>query len=300
MTAINNSLADISFFNFQSDLEGPHGSVHVAIGGNMGAVPKAALDACFWLHHANIDRLWEAWLRKCGGRSNPPASDPWMSQQFTFYDENGVAVNMTGSQVINTASTLNYRYDFPLMLPCDFKIHWPVWKWKWWEILRIPKPVRFTENITRISFKDMPTDNLKRFIDETKTTRFNFSQTGPAPDRLFIVLEGLKAEKLPEGSIEVYLNLKPGETPSPKSASFAGVLDLFSGSAMHSDHNAMAMNNVRVNLSTAAANLKLTPAELANAELSFVVRGNSLKGREVKTSAAFSVASLAMGVEKGN
>ena len=145
----------------------------------------------------------------------------------------------------------------------------------------------------------MPTDNLKKFIDETKTTRFNFSGSGAAPDRLFIVLEGLKAEKLPEGSVEVYLNLKAGEAPSPKSASFAGVLDLFTGTAMHSDHHATGANDIRVNLSTAAANLKLAPADLARAELSFVVRGNNLKGREVKTSAAFSVASLAMGVEKG-
>jgi tyrosinase len=51
---------------FISYLEGtPHGSVHVAVGtaDGMGAFPKAARDPIFWLHHANIDRLWESWRR---------------------------------------------------------------------------------------------------------------------------------------------------------------------------------------------------------------------------------------------
>jgi tyrosinase len=54
---------------------GPHNGVHGAIGGSApGADPNewqnwglmsapwtAALDPIFWLHHANIDRLWTAW-----------------------------------------------------------------------------------------------------------------------------------------------------------------------------------------------------------------------------------------------
>lgn len=40
----------------------PHGLVHSNISGLMGSVPTAAGDPVFWLHHANIDRFWEAWL----------------------------------------------------------------------------------------------------------------------------------------------------------------------------------------------------------------------------------------------
>ena len=29
----------------------------------MGAVPVAALDPVFYLHHANIDRLYDCWLQ---------------------------------------------------------------------------------------------------------------------------------------------------------------------------------------------------------------------------------------------
>lgn len=113
MMAITNALNNnISFYNFQTAIEGPHGSIHGAIGGNMGQVPTAALDPCFWLHHANIDRLWEKWIRMCGGRTNP-ADKEWLSHVFTFYDEKGTEINMTGSQIVNTATQLNYRYDFP-------------------------------------------------------------------------------------------------------------------------------------------------------------------------------------------
>src|SRR5262249_47053655 len=46
----------------------PHGLVHVYVGTrtNMGRIPFAANDPIFWLHHCNIDRLWESWNRAAG------------------------------------------------------------------------------------------------------------------------------------------------------------------------------------------------------------------------------------------
>jgi hypothetical protein len=49
----------------------PHNPVHVAVGGDMGFVPIAARDPIFYLHHNNIDRLWNRWLDLGGGRENP-------------------------------------------------------------------------------------------------------------------------------------------------------------------------------------------------------------------------------------
>lgn len=50
---------------FSQVLEGtPHGLVHNNTGGLMGAVPTAAGDPVFWLHHANIDRFWAAWTTR--------------------------------------------------------------------------------------------------------------------------------------------------------------------------------------------------------------------------------------------
>jgi tyrosinase len=296
MTAINTSLTNIPFFDFQSAIEGPHGSVHVAIGGNMGSVPTAALDPCFWLHHTNIDRLWEVWLRKCGGRSNPPAGDPWMKQIYTFYDEKGNAVNMTGSQVLSTAASLNYRYDLKPTLRCDLKLKWWIWKWKWWELLRLPNPVIINKPLVKFSFREAPQDNLKRFIEETKTTKFNFASSGQA-DKLFLQLEDVKAEKLPEGVVEIYLNLKPGEAPNPKSRSFAGVLDLFTMTG-HTAHITADKQSLRINISAAARSLGLLPADLAKAEISFFVRGNTFRQKEISTSANIQAGAITLGIEK--
>lgn len=104
------ALAQVAFNSFSSSLEGtPHGVVHVAVGGWMGSVPTAGQDPIFWLHHANIDRLWHAWIATGGGRANPTDA-PWLTRSYDFYDETGARVSLTGTQVLDAARQLRYRY----------------------------------------------------------------------------------------------------------------------------------------------------------------------------------------------
>ncbi|HEX2092612.1 MAG TPA: tyrosinase family protein [Longimicrobiaceae bacterium] len=59
----------------------PHDMVHVFVGGRnpanrvlpglMSYPPTAGLDPIFYLHHANIDRLWEVWVREPTSLGNP-------------------------------------------------------------------------------------------------------------------------------------------------------------------------------------------------------------------------------------
>jgi tyrosinase len=87
----------------------PHDLVHVAIGGAMGDPRTAALDPVFWLHHANIDRLWQVWLDK-GNRINPTQSS-WLDFKFSFHDKNGKIAQMTCSSVEDTRKVLSgYTY----------------------------------------------------------------------------------------------------------------------------------------------------------------------------------------------
>ena len=70
----------------------------------------AALDPIFWLHHGNIDRLWNNWLGLGGGRANPPDA-AWRSQTFSFVDETGADVTLSVDEVLNAAAQLQYIYD---------------------------------------------------------------------------------------------------------------------------------------------------------------------------------------------
>lgn len=100
----------------------PHNLIHLAIGGinwktdttyeavgEMAFVELAALDPIFWLHHSNIDRLWNTWVSI--GHSNPTADRSWMEQEFMFFDENGDSIKQRIKDFINTKDQLNYIYD---------------------------------------------------------------------------------------------------------------------------------------------------------------------------------------------
>ncbi|HJZ54671.1 MAG TPA: tyrosinase family protein, partial [Gemmataceae bacterium] len=106
----------------------PHNKVHNAIGGNavavggglrvgfMGDVATAARDPVFWLHHGNIDRLWESWLAAGGPHANPADAD-WLDRKFTFYDYDAghpqgepFQVRPSPRDLLSTEA-LGYRYD---------------------------------------------------------------------------------------------------------------------------------------------------------------------------------------------
>lgn len=289
-TSINTAMTKIPFNTFQSGVEGPHGSVHVSIGGNMGSVSRAGQDPCFWLHHTNVDRLWSKWIRMCGGRENPTSDNAWMNQTYTFFDENGNAVNMTSSQVINTAASLNYVYDFPPSLPCNIKF--PYLEWVVIRPYKFPRPLAFNQNLLRASFTEAKaTEDLKKMSN--LTLNLNNQEM---PDQVLVDLNNVRIDKLPEGVIEVYLNLPTNEKPSPQSRSFVGVLDLFSAAA-HATHTRKQVP-VRVNISDAAARLGLKAADLSKIDLSFVVRGNTVRGQTIDTRSAINIGDMDLVIER--
>lgn len=93
-----------------------HDLIHDAVGGNrsdgddgnMSDPRTAANDPIFWLHHANVDRLWNQWL-DIRGHENPADQD-WYDQQFAYYDADGSRVVLSVTEILNRAATA-YRYD---------------------------------------------------------------------------------------------------------------------------------------------------------------------------------------------
>ena len=88
----------------------PHGSVHVLVNGGMHDVQTAAPDPIFYLHHANVDRLWEVWRASYGG-VDPISDSSWTGKTWTFFNENGKPVTMSACQILNAAQQLNYVYE---------------------------------------------------------------------------------------------------------------------------------------------------------------------------------------------
>ncbi len=101
----------------------PHGDVHVDTGGRMGSVPTAARDPIFYLHHTNVDRLWNRWL------DNPLHSNPndqqWLQNQwnqgqtvpFKYYDTDGQLVQLTTADVLAMTKEVRYDDDQPAAAP---------------------------------------------------------------------------------------------------------------------------------------------------------------------------------------
>jgi hypothetical protein len=99
-----------------SNLEGQlHNLVHDGVGGYMGDM-LSATDPIFWLHHGNVDRLWDIWLDRQGltRQDGPPK---WRDEPFLFFcDENGQPVDSIAGDYVSSAE-LGYTYEPSIPIP---------------------------------------------------------------------------------------------------------------------------------------------------------------------------------------
>lgn len=296
-TAYDNSFTIIPYYSFQSDLNaGPHGSVHSTISGNMAFVTTAAQDPVFWLHHSNVDRLWERWLGMCNGRSNP-TDEIWLNKSFTFFDENGTAVTLSGRQIVEAANQLRYRYqDLPMAPACTASR--PAAPAVRETLITKEAAVQIDGRSQRTGFTEAPDEQLQAFMQRTNRRSFNFNNTAQQ-ERLIVTFENISIEHLPEGAVEVYINLPEGSTPSAQSRHFAGLIDLFSAEhhARHTKAGEPAGGTVDMDATRAAQALGLSIPQLREASLSFYVRGASLKGVESVTKAQIRINHIKFSVD---
>jgi tyrosinase len=89
----------------------PHDVIHMDVGGLMQDPTTAGLDPIFWLHHANIDRLWEVWRNRSSANTNP-TQGTWQNKKFVLHRADRSVINMTPKGVLSTQAVLGgYRYD---------------------------------------------------------------------------------------------------------------------------------------------------------------------------------------------
>jgi hypothetical protein len=127
---IKDALAPADYLNFGSDkakfhsqtvgfdiLEGqPHNNVHNNVGGFMGDF-LSPVDPIFFMHHSNIDRLWDVWTRKQQGLGLPTLPTgvdlvAWKKEPFLFYiDADGKPVQKNTAGDYATIGDFNYDYQ---------------------------------------------------------------------------------------------------------------------------------------------------------------------------------------------
>lgn len=90
----------------------PHGDVHCSVIGCratvMGAVPYSANDPIFYVHHANIDRMWDCWTSISGHKN--PDTNAWLGKRFSFVDAKGKKVTHTVRTLFN-GTFIDYVYE---------------------------------------------------------------------------------------------------------------------------------------------------------------------------------------------
>jgi tyrosinase len=246
------ALGQIAFNPFTNSLNGtPHGMVHIAVGGGMSSFQQAARDPIFWLHHCNIDRLWELWLATGGGRANPTGNASWMNTPFNFYDETGGTVSLTGAQIVNIASQLHYRYESdvcgrPVVLD-------PKWRERHTRFPGLPEhvvekltslgkrpPLRNPEPLVQaqdqVKLGGKPTELPLPVSAEGKRRLAEFQEDAQAGGEINLVLEDIRVEGRPRVFYEIYINLPPGRTsPTYTSPHYAGNVNFF-GPAPEKSH----------------------------------------------------------------
>jgi tyrosinase len=89
--AVTVAMANGTFNAFAAALEGIHNSGHVWVGGSMMSITTAPTDPVFWMHHAEIDRIWSVWQTANPGQHPPLAGaaatmDPWSETETDTRD----------------------------------------------------------------------------------------------------------------------------------------------------------------------------------------------------------------------
>jgi Common central domain of tyrosinase/Polyphenol oxidase middle domain len=214
---IGPAFSQTNFMSANGIIQGPHGSVHVQVGGWMSDPSTAAQDPIFFLHHSNVDRQWNLWLAQGGGRTDPLNDSVWKTRQHTFFDENGNEVHMTACDILRAAQQLNYVYESEPPQVKEFcRLRFP-----WWEYVR---EVVFRLPIPPVELKSEPVS----FPIELREVREKILPLLERKDEsLLLELDDVEAENNPGVSWAVFVGLPEGKEPQKDSPAYVGSFSLF-------------------------------------------------------------------------
>jgi len=245
---------DADSLGFGFALQAPHGSVHTEIGGEDGIMSTRATsanDPIFWLHHCNVDRLWDYWINLGGGRANP--SDPeFLNQTFSYVDENGSVVTHRVEEILYS-SQLGYRYDNvpnpspilqfaaepprPRVMMAPMGLGHAVIEAGQEPAVGLPiatsakpedaprKPLGFRTETVKLAATPPP---MRAFAPAPGG---NVPARAARPPRYVLRVEDIKFDAIPNFTYGVYLNVPEGQEPSEQTQDYlAGTINFFARS----------------------------------------------------------------------
>ena len=198
-----------------------HDLVHDAVGGddgNIGDPRTAAHDPIFWLHHANVDRLWNRWLDIAGHYLPDQMADKdWYDQEFPYYDENGNKAVVSVSKILELAAS-EARYDDDRR----FLVAAQPPKEK-----SVPKLLVVGKAKPSLSLSTKPFKTDLQLTDDAKPklmAALTAAPTTAVPPVVLLRIEGIKPNKDARMTFEVFL-MKKGDETSKKS--YVGTISFF-------------------------------------------------------------------------
>lgn len=92
----------LSYTQFTTLLEGYHNVVHGWVGGVMNDITVSPSDPLFWMHHAEVDRIWSAWQANPANVGKVPVlagadavMDPWQETASQLQSINALGYSYT-------------------------------------------------------------------------------------------------------------------------------------------------------------------------------------------------------------
>jgi tyrosinase len=246
----------------------PHNVIHSAIGGvTPGGNPNdwrdlglmsmpitAALDPIFWLHHANIDLLWNAWLLDAEEQHANPVHPTWLEgpvdRRFVMPRSGQAEWTFTAQEVLDTAAPpLEYRYDDETAPPIERRAARRMGRLgaqadaagragrsedAMAEKRRTAEAIGASEGPVRITGSTGASIQLD--ASPTRALRDDLELAAAAPGsrrepaRVFLKLEGIRGTS--DAAIyHVYVGLPPNADPEAHRDRLAGTVSLFGVSA---------------------------------------------------------------------
>lgn len=243
----------------------PHNHVHVMVGndnglpydspdyreGLMSDPQTAGLDPVFWLHHANIDRLWQVWLNRDPSHQNPTETafveGPPPGRPFIFPEANGENRHWKVGQTFDLKA-LGYTYESfndpvpnaakPKLATAAFAAR-PT-------VAAVKEPVVELIGANNSSLKVLGRKSASQVqLDKPGVAKVSRrlaakglvaeAAAAPSHERVFLNLENIRGNRNAV-LIEVFINVPEGEQPGAHPELRAGSVSLF-GVAAASDVN---------------------------------------------------------------